>query len=240
MILRQHRPGRQLRSLLELLAPRRECGRGLHGSVKAPPVPPPIPFVPDVQTFLKVIGRSSSQHASKFPTWDALFSLSSAQLREVGLEPPRARKYILRWREKYRKGEFGVGGDLTEIVDGAAEVKIVEVPVPIRPGSDGKLATGTLTSSPGKKKVIVNVKPGASEPPVPLEEVKPVNRLKIRDGRVISGPYVSHVNGSGGTVARITAREGMWEHKRGRKIDGGERRRAEVRAKRRARERAEA
>lgn len=239
MILRQHRPSQHLSTLWELLAPRRPCTRRLHGGVTAAPVPAPIPFVPDVQTFLKLIGRDSVQHAAKFPSWEALFSLSSAQMRDAGLEPPRARRYILRWRDKFRKGEFGVGGDLTEVVNGAAEVRIIEVPAPNRLGPDGKpsrAATGTINLTPGMKKIIVNVKPGAKRPAGPLEQAKPVNQLKIRAGHLIVGPYVRPKKGSHGGVARIAVEDGMWEHKRGRKIDGGERRRAEVRAKRRSKE----
>jgi hypothetical protein len=193
--------------------------------------------VPDVQTFLTLIGRNSSQHAGKFPSWEALFSFSSPELRKLGLEPARARRYLLRWREKFRKGIYGVGGDLTEVVDGTAEVRIIEVPVPAAPRSERSvLATGTATLSPGMRKMIVNVKPGMKEPPVPLDQAKPVNQMKIGSGHVIRGPYVRHVEGTHGTVARLTVQEGMWEDRRGRKIDGGERRRAEVRFKRRTRE----
>jgi len=39
---------------------------------------------------------------------------------------------------------------------------------------------------------------------------------------------------SNGSAALIKVQEGMWEDKRGQKVDGGERRRAEVRAKRRS------
>ena len=44
------------------------------------------------------------------------------------------------------------------------------------------------------------------------------------------------VKGSGGLRARIRLQEGIWEVRRGHKVDGGERRKAEVRAKRRAAE----
>lgn len=248
MILRHHRPSQPLQGLLHLLAPRGpcECTRGLHRLIRALPPPPPTPFVPDVQTFLKVIGRKSSQHAAKFPSWEALFSVTSAQLRALGLEPARARRYLLRWRDKFRNGQFGVGGDLTDVVDGAGEVRIVTIPVPARPSASDEeedrakhRPTGTATLSPGTRKIIVSVKPGAKEPSLPLEQAKPVNQLKIRDGHLIVGPYTYAVKGTQGSVAHIKVTEGMWEDKRGRKIDGGERRRAEVRAKRRSRENAQ-
>ena len=42
-------------------------------------------------------------HAPKFSLgWPQLFSASSAQLKELGVEPARTRRYIIRWREKFR------------------------------------------------------------------------------------------------------------------------------------------
>merc|ERR1711964_946285 len=57
--------------------------RCLHQRVKAKPIPKPTPFVPNSGTFLTLIGRNLSQHASKIPSWRALFSLTSAQLNWV-------------------------------------------------------------------------------------------------------------------------------------------------------------
>ena len=76
------------------------CRRHLHNASNRPPpyVPPPTPFVPDVNTFLTLIGRQLKEHASKFTSWEELFTLSSSQLQSRGLEPPRTRKYLLRWR----------------------------------------------------------------------------------------------------------------------------------------------
>ncbi|KAI9695140.1 MAG: hypothetical protein M1820_008908, partial [Bogoriella megaspora] len=99
----------------------------LHHSTPRAPVPPPTPFCPDPSTFLTLIGRSLSQHSSKIPTWESLFSLSSTQLRDLGVEPARARRYLLWWRERFRKGLFGVGGDMREVENGVAELRIVEV-----------------------------------------------------------------------------------------------------------------
>lgn len=122
---------------------------------------------------------------------------------------------------------------MTEIHDGKAELRIVEVPIEGR-GSEQK--TATLTSSPGMKKIVVNVAPGQEKPTVPLTEVKPVGMVKIKRASVIAGPYVDHISGkSGAAVIRI--QEGLWEQRRGHKVDGGERRKAEVRSKRRSAER---
>ena len=122
----------------------------------AQPIPSPTPFVPDAPTFLTLIGRNMIAHQSKIPSWEALFSLSSEQLRESGLEPARSRRYLLRWRDKFRNGEFGIGGDLTKVADGVAELRIVEI-------DDSSRTEASLTHSAGKRRVVVNVLPGASE-----------------------------------------------------------------------------
>ncbi|CAZ86200.1 unnamed protein product [Tuber melanosporum] len=76
--------------------------RRLHESLPRPPIPPVTKRTPDVTTFLKQIGRNTIQHAPKFETWEQFFSLTSKQLRNLGVEPPRDRRYILHWRERYR------------------------------------------------------------------------------------------------------------------------------------------
>jgi len=184
--------------------------------------------VPDVQTFLTLIGRNLSQHASKIPSWKALFSLTSAQLKELGVDPPRSRRYLLRWREKFRNGQYGIGGDFQHVQNGVAEVRVVEVPV-----SGHSAATATL--SPGKRKIIVNVAAGASATDRPMEQLVPVKGLHIKGAHTIVGPHVQPVKG--GKAAKIEVKEGLWEERRGHKIDGGERRQAEIRAKRRGEER---
>ena len=196
-------------------------------------IPRPTPFVPDPATFLTLIGRNMSQHSAKIPTWEALFSLTSDQLRESGIEPPRSRRYLLHWREKFRNGEFGIGGDLTDVTDGAGEVKIIEVPASSSATTVGR---ATLTSSAGMRKIVVNVPAGQDAPSVPLDKIKPVTKVKIVRSSIIAGSHVEAIQGRPG-VARIVAKEGLWEQRRGHKIDGGERRKAEVRAKRRAEER---
>lgn len=202
--------------------------RCLHAKVDAKDIPKPTPFVPDSQTFLTLIGRKMSQHAQKIPDWNALFSLSSPQLRELGVEPARSRRYLLHWRNKFRQGSFGIGGDLTDVQDGVGELKIVEVPA--------ASGTATLTSSPGMRKIVVNVPAGQDKPSLPLDKVRPVQGTKVIRSNLISGPYVEAIKERPGT-AKIVAKDGLWEIKRGHKIDGGERRKAEVRYKRRVEER---
>lgn len=205
--------------------------RCLHRQVPIPPVPSPTPFVPDAQTFLTLIGRNMSQHSAKIPTWEALFSLTSQQLRESGVEPARSRRYLLHWRDKFRNGYYGIGGDLTHVVDGAGELRIIEVPA-----AAGSKPRATLTSSPGMRKIVVNVPPGQDRPMGPLEEARAVENVQIVRAGVIAGTKIEPVKGVPG-AAKVVAREGLWEQRRGHKVDGGERRKAEVRSKRRAAER---
>ncbi|KAF2237688.1 hypothetical protein EV356DRAFT_383446 [Viridothelium virens] len=222
------------------------CTRCLHSGTPRRSIPEPTPFCPDPSTFLTLIGRQLSQHASKIPTWEALFSLSSPQLRELGVEPARSRRYLLRWREKFRNGEFGVGGDFQHVQDGVGELRIVEVP-DAAAGSNaveeegGVRAVATANRSPGMRKVVVNVKPGAEiESAEEFKETVAPSMIQMMGGHTISGPHVELVKGTEGNVARVAVKEGLWEQKRGHKVDGGERRKAEVRAKRRSQERKDA
>jgi len=225
--------------------------RLLHAGNAAPVrIPKPTPFVPDAQTFLTLIGRNMAQHAAKIPTWEALFSLTSQQLRESGVEPARARRYLLWWRDRFRNGITGIGGDLSEVEKGVAELRIVEVP-----SDRARDAQATLTKDAGMRKVIANTPVTVAampDPANPREEtedvsivpppqvdpktVRPIVGIKIVDGNVIGGTGVEYVKGHPG-VARLRVKNGLWEQKRGHKVDGGERRKAEVRAKRRAAER---
>lgn len=185
---------------------------------QAPLVPSPIPFVPDVETFLTVIGRGLRQHAPKFLTWEALFSLTSDQMRELGLEPPRTRRYLLRWRQRFREGKFGVGATLQHVENGAAELRVIEDrndPINIQ-------------------RHVVNVPTGKEIDEVSKDEMVHVPGYKVRGVRTIVGPFAVPIKEG---VSRITVTEGMWEDKRGHKVDGGERRRSEVRFKRRVAER---
>ncbi|KAG7855324.1 hypothetical protein KL939_004499 [Ogataea angusta] len=69
-----------------------------------PPTPEPTEKVPDVSTFLQKIGRGVSEYTETFENdWQKFWELGSSGMKEQGLEP-RARKYILDWQERYRKG----------------------------------------------------------------------------------------------------------------------------------------
>lgn len=148
-----------------------------------------------------------------------MFSLTSPQLKELGIEPPRNRRYLLHWMQRYRKGSLGPGGDFKFVKDGQAILKVATPP----------------PSSLDDAKYVVNVPEaeGAAAPFVP-ELIRP-NGYTVRGLKSISGPYAAPLAGLSGAVVKVT--EGMWEHRQGRKIDGGERRRGEVRFKKRSAER---
>lgn len=206
--------------------------------------------MPDVKTFLFIIGRNMKQHTSKFPSWEALFTLSSKQLRTLGVEPARDRRYLLRWLQKFRLGEFGIGGELRYVYNGVAPLRVhtwidpenpvnrvktvLNVPMPLetpKPAAAEGEGEGEAAAEvdPVKATDIATIEPvDYNRPPVRIRKYKPVG------AKGISGPYaLPRPNGA----AAIQVVEGMWEHKRGVKVDGGERRRAEVRFKRRVAER---
>ncbi|MCJ1288950.1 hypothetical protein MMC34_000481 [Xylographa carneopallida] len=195
------------RTLLPSLQLPRQGTRALHSSLPFPPIPQPTPFVPDPTTFLTLIGRQLSKHAPKITTWNSLFSLTSTQLRELGVEPARSRRYLLWWRDQFRRGIYGIGGDMQNVVDGVAEMRVKEVPV-------GETV----------KKVVVNTLPGVKE----VAQGKVVQGFRVRGAGTIVGSYAELVKESGGSVARLKVQEGMWEVRRGHKVHGGERRRKYV------------
>jgi hypothetical protein len=166
----------------------------------------------------------------------------------MGIEPARSRRYLLHWREKFRKGEFGIGGDLKYVQGGVGELRVVEVPAlkkkdSMQPEAE-PLATTTPVSpamSPGMTKLILNVPAGETtyklEDGESTADLKKIKGVKLYQGHTIVGPYIQPQKGSNGSVATLKAQEGLWEHRRGHKVDGGERRKAEVRFKRRVEER---
>ncbi|OGE54031.1 hypothetical protein PENARI_c006G06991 [Penicillium arizonense] len=210
----------------------------------APTVPSPTPFVPDVPTFLTLIGREMSKQASKIPSWEDLFTYNSNQLREAGVEPARQRRYLIRKREKFRHGLYGPGGDLVEVVDGVAQLRVVQVPAGstgLTEEGEGSEVKASATLSPGMVKTLVNVAPDATTfKPSKNYEFKKFAHMRIHRGTSPKGPYLQPLKGSNGTAATISVQEGMWEDKRGHKVDGGERRRREVQNKKRLDERRKA
>ena len=94
---------------------------------------------------------------------------------------------------------------------------------------------------PDLTKLILNVPAGETtyklEDGQSTVDLKKVKGVKLHMGNRIVGPYVQPKKGSNGSVATLKVQEGLWEHRRGHKVDGGERRKAEVRFKRRVEER---
>ena len=91
----------------------------------------------------------------------------------------------------------------------------------------------SLTITPGMRYAIVNVPPSPPEDLTQLP-IKKYGDVKLQNGYMIRAPYIEfykahEVGGVHGMHARITVKEGMWEHKRGQKVGGGERRRRETR-----------
>ena len=126
------------------------------------------------------------------------------------------------------KGEGG-GGGVVRVVD-------VEVPDAEGEGADGKQEGKGVRM----RRMVVNVESAPDGEDVGEKNIvmsaadglKPVAGMKVKGARQIVGPFVQPVKGTGGSVARIKVQEGMWEVKRGEKVDGGERRKKMVRRKR--------
>jgi DUF1009 family protein len=88
------------------------------------------------------------------------------------------------------------------------------------------------------QKRIVNLPPDAETYEHSKSNIlKKFAHMKVYQGTMVKGPYLQAIKGTNGSAALIKVTEGMWEDKRGQKVDGGERRRAEVRAKKRSAER---
>lgn len=108
--------------------------------------------------------------------------------------------------------------------DGAAQLRVLELPA--LPSN----TTAPTTSLIRIKRIVVNVGGSAADADGTSEMV-PVKGLQVKGVRTIVGPHVQPLKGGKG--AKIEIKEGLWEQRRGHKVDGGERRQAEVRAKRR-------
>ena len=124
-----------------------------------------------------------------------------------------------------------MGGDLKNVKDGGAELRVVEVPVTTTATPDSR-STGVAIGLQRAKRVIVNEPLEVIEKTPSSQQLKPVGGMKVVGVRTIAGPYVQAVKGTSGSVATIQVQEGMWEFKRGEKVDGGERRKVQIRRKR--------
>lgn len=145
------------------------------------------------------------------------------------------------------------------VEDGVATLRVVEVPrLPgdqgqerKQGGKDGEKDQGGDAKPPGgpmakTTRLVLNLPAGVVEPTAVLGkgqstyDLRKVQGVKLANGHMIQGPYVQPTKGSNGSVATLKVHEGLWEHRRGHKVDGGERRKAEVRFKRGVEERRKA
>ncbi|KAJ3280835.1 hypothetical protein HK104_000381 [Borealophlyctis nickersoniae] len=76
----------------------------LEGPEKTNFVPEKRGKVTDVASFMAAIGRDAPSVAEKFKDWDHLFTATSKSMKtDLGIKLKLV-KYILRWREWYRRG----------------------------------------------------------------------------------------------------------------------------------------
>ncbi|KAI8388518.1 IGR protein motif-domain-containing protein [Radiomyces spectabilis] len=67
-------------------------------------VPEPRGKIQDAESFLKSIGRGCDEYASKFESWEQLFTTDSRTMKnDMGIST-KQRKYLLAWLEQYRQG----------------------------------------------------------------------------------------------------------------------------------------
>lgn len=118
------------------------------------------------------------------------------------------------------------------IAAGAAEKKGVQ-----KQQNQQHTVTATITSNPRVKYRVVNLPAGETEVKDAMNLPPKPEGFMLYNRRKIKGPYLKLIAGSNGMAGKLVVQEGLWEHKLGRKIDGGERRRAEVQAKKRSEER---
>ncbi|KAI9474954.1 hypothetical protein LPJ78_003967 [Coemansia sp. RSA 989] len=73
-------------------------------SLNKPQVPKPRGKFNSPQVFLQTIGRGCEKFASKFESWEELFTADSLKMKsELGIGP-KQRKWILRWTNHFRLG----------------------------------------------------------------------------------------------------------------------------------------
>lgn len=112
-----------------------------------------------------------------------------------------------------------------------AEIRVVEIPR-VKPAKDAVAHGATATQMPGMIKLPVNLPVGQTEPTGDTSLLKKPNGIKLFMGTEVHGPYLQRVKGTKGQVGVLKVQEGLWEIRRGHTVDGGERRKAEVRFKR--------
>ncbi|KAF3359274.1 hypothetical protein VdG1_02297 [Verticillium dahliae VDG1] len=105
-------------------------------------------------------------------------------------------------------------------------------PVPLVPDVPTLLKVlGRGLSQYAEKKWVINVPAGQKADGAVQGPDERVRGYQVRGASAITGPYALPLKAGDG--AKVQVVEGMWEHRQGIKVDGGERRRTEVRYKKR-------
>ena len=120
---------------------------------------------------------------------------------------------------------------MQHVENGIAKLRVVEVPY-----DDASSQRSSQTGLERKRKLVVDLPTEIGIDTISTAELHPIIGFKVVGAKTIVGPYVKLHKNTGGSEATFAIHEGMWEEKRGVKIDGGERRRKQVRYKRRIEE----
>ena len=118
------------------------------------------------------------------------------------------------------------------MVDGTAKLRVVEVPY----SDPSKALRNSRAGLEPMRKIILDLPQEVSIETLPTSKLRPIEGYKVVGAHTIVGPFITSIKGTGGSMATIRAQEGMWEQRRGVKVDGGERRKVQVRYKRRLEE----
>ncbi|KAI8821606.1 hypothetical protein BJ741DRAFT_637086 [Chytriomyces cf. hyalinus JEL632] len=76
----------------------------LDAKTKATLVPQPRGTITTPSAFLTAIGRSCADVSDKFKSWEHLFTATSLEMGDSLAIPVRKRRYILLWREWFKRG----------------------------------------------------------------------------------------------------------------------------------------
>ena len=122
---------------------------------------------------------------------------------------------------------------MKHVSNGEAEVRVVEFPVP-GIESEKPVVEGVASEviPPKMRRVVLNEPAEIVLEKLNLKKLRSVEGMKVKGAGTIVGPFIYPVKGTRGSVAKIKVQAGMWEVRRGVKVDGGERRKVQVRRKR--------
>lgn len=126
---------------------------------------------------------------------------------------------------------------MQSLKDGKAELRVVEKVERVVVGDgDGKRVRRWVVNVPVEESGSEGQEGKEVLETGKLEELPPVSGMTIKGMHGIVGPYVQVKKGSEGKAAVFKVEDGMWEERRGQKVDGGERRKKHVRRQRKLEE----